>query len=261
MLKQSYRSLTVQTHPQLVTLLEGVPAIDRVFTWGPGYAENVSEWDMQMEVTELPLAFRTTLATVPARTPYIHLPKERIEWGANCFAAGNRMRVGLTWEAGPWNPARCIKLDELSPLLSCRGCSFYSLQKGAALADVQGRAAVYDLEAQSADIRDTAALILNMDLIVTVDTMTAHLAGALGHPVWILLPASADWRWMLERSDTPWYPTARLFRQHVPGDWRGVIEELRTALAIEAQSRAPVQAVACRRAISEYQPPLRTNSA
>jgi hypothetical protein len=235
MLKQSCRSLTVQTHPQLVTLLEGVPGIDRVCTWGPGYVENTSDWDMQMEVTELPRAFRTTLATIPAATPYIHLPKERIEWGANCLHAAGKIRVGIAWEAGPWNPARSISLDELAPLLSCQSCCFYSLQKGADLVDVQGPASVFDLEAQSADVRDTAALILNLDLIVTVDTMTAHLAGALGRRVWILLPTTADWRWMSGRSDTPWYPSARLFRQRIPGDWRGVVEELRTALAVEAQ--------------------------
>jgi hypothetical protein len=261
LLKRTCRSLTVQTHPQLVTLLEGIPAIDRVCTWGPDYVENTSDWDMQMEVTELPRAFRTTFATIPAATPYIHPPKERIVWGASCIDSSENLRVGLAWEAGPWNPARCIHLDELGPFLSCQGCRFYSLQKGATLADVHGTAPMYDPEAQSADIRDTAGLILNLDLIVTVDTMTAHLAGALGRRVWILLPASADWRWMLERSDTPWYPSARLFRQHVPGDWRGVIEEVRDALAVEAQRYAEYQAVACRRAISEYQPPLRTNSA
>jgi hypothetical protein len=145
------------------------------------------------------------------------------------------MRVGIAWETGPWNPARSISLDELAPLLSCGGCCFYGLQKGAALADVRGSVPVFDPEALSADVRDTASLILNLDLIVTVDTMTAHLAGALGRPVWILLPVNADWRWMLERSDTPWYPSARLFRQRVPGDWSGIIETLRTALAIEAE--------------------------
>jgi ADP-heptose:LPS heptosyltransferase len=97
---------------------------------------------------------------------------------------------------------------------------------------------VFNPEAQSADVRDTAALILNLDLIVTVDTMTAHLAGALCRRVWILLPVTADWRWMLERSDTPWYPSARLFRQRVPGDWSEVIETVRTALAVEAQRYA-----------------------
>ncbi len=234
LLKESCRSLTVQTHPQLVTLLERVPGVDRVCTWGAGYTESASNWDMQMEVTELPRAFRTTVTTIPAATPYIPISKERIEWGANCVSPTGKMRVGIAWEAGPWDPARSISLDELTPLLSCEGCCFYGLQKGAALADVRGSAPVFDPEALSADVRDTAALILNLDLIVTVDTMTAHLAGALGRRVWILLPANADWRWMLERSDTPWYPNARLFRQRTPGDWSGVLETVRTALAIEA---------------------------
>jgi hypothetical protein len=238
MLKQSCRSLTVQTHPQLVTLLESVPEIDHVCTWGPGYTESPSNWDMQMEVTELPRAFRTTVATIPAAAPYIPIPKERIEWAANRIPFIGKMRVGMAWEAGPWNPARSIRLEELAPLLSCENCCFYGLQKGAALADGRGTAPVFDPEAQSADVRDTAALILNLDLIVTVDTMTAHLAGALGRRVWILLPANADWRWMLERGDTPWYPSARLFRQRIYGDWREVVETLQTALAVEVQRYA-----------------------
>jgi hypothetical protein len=239
MLKQSCRSLTVQTHPQLVTLLEGVAAVDRVCTWGPGYIENASDWDMQMEVTELPRIFRTTVATIPAATPYIQIPKERIEWGASRLDATKKMRVGLVWETGAWNIERCIHLNELSPLLSCEDCCFYSLQKGAVLPSMPGSGPLCDLEAHSVDVRDTAALILNLDLVVTVDTMTAHLAGALGRPVWILLPATADWRWMLHRNDTPWYPSARLFRQHVPGDWRGVAEDLSVALAA---SRGSLQA-------------------
>jgi hypothetical protein len=137
LLKQSCGSLTVQTHPQLVTLLEGVPGIDRVCTWGSGYRESASDWDMQMEVTELPRAFRTTVATIPAAAPYIFVRKERIEWGANCVPPTGKMRVGIAWETGPWNPARSISLDELAPLLSCGGCCFYGLQKGAALADVR----------------------------------------------------------------------------------------------------------------------------
>jgi hypothetical protein len=141
------------------------------------------------------------------------------------------MRVGLAWEAGPWDTARSVSLTELAPLFSCNRCCFYSLQKGGDLGSARG--SILDLEKNSTDIRDTAALILNLDLVVTVDTMTAHLAGALGRPVWLLLPACADWRWMLDRTRTPWYPSVRLFRQHTPGNWRRVIEEIRAALATQ----------------------------
>jgi hypothetical protein len=240
LLKKTCRSLTVQTHPQLMRLIGSVPTIDRVCTWGSAHVENRSTWDMQMEITELPRAFRTTLATIPATTPYVHVPKERIDWAERFFEKSPKIRVGLCWECGPWDPARSISLTQLAPLLSCANCSFYSLQKDADVRDGGMPVRIVDLESNSIDILDTAAFVCNLDLIVAVDTMTAHLAGALGRLVWILLPARADWRWMLERSDTPWYPNARLFRQRKPGDWSGVIEEVRTQLdALSASGNCP----------------------
>jgi hypothetical protein len=228
-LKQTCRSLTVQTHPQLVTLIEGVLGVDRVCTWATNYVENRSDWDMQMEVTELPRAFRTLPSTIPATVPYIFIPQDRIEWGARCVGVEKALRVGLCWESGPWDPARTISLSDLSILFSCADCRFYSLQKHANVPDYQNL--IVDLEANSVDVRDTAALILNLDLVITVDTIAAHLAGALGRPTWLLLPAQCDWRWMLNRTDTPWYPTMRLFRQHKSGSWNPVITEVFAALA------------------------------
>lgn len=229
LLREGCRSLKVQTHPQLVTLLKSVSGIDHICTWGSQYVENPKDWDMQMEIMELPRAFRTTLATIPSASPYIHVPKERIEWGGAHFRSRKKkLRIGLAWEAGSWDPSRSINFQEMAPLFSCQRCCFYSLQKGASLPNTCD--AIVDLEANATDVRDTAALILNLDLVLTVDTMTAHLAGALGRPVWLLLPASADWRWMLARADTPWYPNTRIFRQQICGDWRGVIEEVLSAL-------------------------------
>jgi ADP-heptose:LPS heptosyltransferase len=111
---------------------------------------------------------------------------------------------------------------------------FFSLQKNADLAKFP-RQCLLDLEQYASDVRDTAALILHLDLVITVDTMTAHLAGALGRPVWILLRHASDWRWMLDRRDTPWYPTARLFRQQRPGHWTLVIAEVMLALGSESR--------------------------
>jgi hypothetical protein len=229
LLKQTCHSLTVQTHPQLVSLIGNIPAIDRACTWTRDHIENNS-WDTQMEITELPRAFRTTLATIPATTPYLHVPRERVEWAKSFFGTNAKKRVGLAWECGPWDPSRSVSLSQLAPLLSCSNCCFYSLQKGANVNDARVPVKIDDLESNSTDILDTAALVCNLDLVVAVDSMTAHLAGALGRPVWILLPAQADWRWMVERSDTPWYPSARLFRQRRPEDWEGVIEEVRRQL-------------------------------
>jgi hypothetical protein len=234
LLKQTCRSLTVQTHPELVTLLECIPAIDRVCTWNPDYLENRSDWDTQMEVTELPRAFRTTLKTIPAVTPYIHIPRESVEWGATCLHQSEEMRVGLVWQASAWNPARSIPFAELAPIFTCSRCAFYRLQKDGG-DGMDQESAFFDLRPHISDVLDTAALLLHLDLVITVDTMVAHLAGALNRRVWILLPAAADWRWMLERSDTPWYPSARIFRQRTAGHWGEVVEEVRAALASETQ--------------------------
>jgi hypothetical protein len=230
LLKQTCHSLTVQTHPQLVRLIGNMPVIDKACTWNAEYVENGSDWDMQMEVAELPRAFRTTLTSIPAAVPYIAVPGERVNWAAKFFDASTKMRVGLAWKSGPWDPSRSVNLTQLTPLLSSPNCCFYNLQKGANVNDSRIPVKINDLETNSTDILDTAAFVCNLDLVVAVDSMTAHLAGAIGCPVWILLPARADWRWMLERSDTPWYPSARLFRQHRPGDWDGVIEEMRSQL-------------------------------
>jgi hypothetical protein len=237
LLRQSCRFLFVQTHPQLVNLIKGVPGVDHVFTWGNGSPEDRLAWDTQMEVIELPRAFRATIPDIPVSTPYIEVPDERIQWGSRWFEEQESLRIGIAWEAGPWDSLRSIGLPEFSHLFAFKSCRFYGLQKGVDPASLPKCGAVRNLECHATDIRDTAALILNLDLVITVDTMTAHLAGALGRPVWILLPARADWRWMLERCDTPWYPTARLFRQKSPGDWTQTIEDVGEALVETALTR------------------------
>ncbi|MBV9768586.1 MAG: hypothetical protein JOZ32_03350 [Bryobacterales bacterium] len=225
LLKKTCRSLVVQTHPQLVTLLDSVPGVGRVTTWADGTPGDDSEWDMHMEVNELPRAFRTTLGKIPIM-PYLRIPEQRIQWASEWFEEQGHLRIGIAWEAGHWNSSRSIPLEEFAPLFASHECQFFVLQKNAAASDFERWKTVHDLEIHAADIRDTAALILNLDLVITVDTMTAHLAGALARPVWILLPAVADWRWMLNSSATPWYPSARLFRQKRLGDWSGAIKEI-----------------------------------
>jgi ADP-heptose:LPS heptosyltransferase len=139
------------------------------------------------------------------------------------------------WEGGEWNLARNVPLGELEVLLENPAVEFYSFQRGPGRAELLshrlGRR-IRDLSGESPHVVHFAADLLNMDLLITVDTMAAHLAGALGKAVWVLLPYEADWRWMLDRCDTPWYPTMRLFRQRVRQDWRWpvqqVIEELET---------------------------------
>lgn len=226
LLRETCGHLIVQTHPELVSLLEGVQGIDRVVTWGPGYREDYSEWDMQMEVTELPRAFRTAVSTIPKTSPYITIPQERLVWASQRLLESGRPRIGIVWKAGPWNPARSVPFTQLIPLLNESGGDFYSLHNSIEENIQDAYPMLRDIGRHSADVRDTAAFIAHMDLTITVDTMTAHLAGALRRPVWILLPAEADWRWMLQRDNSPWYPSARLFRQDQQGDWGPILNEL-----------------------------------
>jgi hypothetical protein len=214
LLKKTCHSLTVQCHPELVTLMRQVPGVDDAVTWGEGE----EAWQLQLEVTELPRAFRTSISSIPSNVPYIFLSDQQRRWAAEYLGPHSQFRVGLVWQSSTWNPKRCVPPAKLTPLFSNHRCGFYSLQK-----DAQLTIPVYDLQQHAKDVADTAALMMQMDLIISVDTMTAHLAGALGIPVWILLPLDADWRWMLHRQDSPWYPTATLFRQDKDDSWQSVV--------------------------------------
>jgi hypothetical protein len=217
-------SVIVQTHPQLMSLFCGVSFPDRIATWG----EDLS-WDQEIEVMELPRAFRTTVTTIPCETPYISVEQKYCERSRRILGQWQRPRIGLLWEGSYWNPARNIPFTELMPIFEIPGADFYSFQRGPArseIAPLARRMKIRDLSGDSPDVVLFAADVLQMDLLITVDTMGAHLAGALGKPVWMLLPFESDWRWMLDRSDTPWYPTMRLFRQPVLGDWRRPVQQI-----------------------------------
>jgi tetratricopeptide (TPR) repeat protein len=180
--------------------------------------------DYQCGLFSLPYVFKTDLASIPADTPYVKPPAELVEiWKQKIGPATSSRRIGLAWagRVGHLNDAnRSIPADVLTPLGQA-GATFFSLQKwrigmGATAPAFE----MVDLTAELADMADTAALIANLDLVVAVDTAVAHLAGAIGKPVWLLLPKNPDWRWLLDREDSPWYPTMRLFRQPTLGDWQ-----------------------------------------
>jgi hypothetical protein len=152
------------------------------------------------------------------------------------------LKVGLVWAGNPYkhhddaaamNRRRSMAFAELAPLLLVPGCSFVSLQVGAAAS--QRRAPVYALPRPLTDFADTADLIMGLDLVIAVDTSVVHLAGALGAPVWLLNRWDTCWRWLLHRADNPWYPTLRIFRQHEPGDWRSVVSDVARELAQQAR--------------------------
>jgi len=227
-------SVTVETHPEMVSLVSLIKGIDRVITWGGQDRLRREDWDQQIEVTELPWAFRTGLSDVPVSIPYIHVDPRACEQSRQCLGSPDQPRAGLMWASSSWNPQRSVPLMELTPVLAQNRFAFYSFQRGPErdqLQQIGSGYSIHDTSAHSPSIRDTAADLQNMDLLITVDTMAAHLAGALGKPVWMMLPFEADWRWMLDREDSPWYPTMRLFRQERPGDWGAVIERIVRELA------------------------------
>jgi hypothetical protein len=148
------------------------------------------------------------------------------------------LRVGLLWAASEWDTSRSIPIGALAPLCAVRGVRYYSLQQGDRGGEWQhAPLPVSPLSSHTTAVEAAAAAMLALDLIITVDGMSAHLAGGLGRPVWVLLKEQCDWRWMRERSDSPWYPTMRLFRQRSAGDWTSVVAEVAVALSAVAGAR------------------------
>ncbi len=208
--------------------------------------EAVPAFDRFCPLLSLPLAFKTALSSIPAQIPYLRASAEKnCEWKIR-LGEKRKLRVGLVWSGGfrpnqpqPWglNHRRNIPLAQLAPLKH-PDIDFYSLQKGQpAESELAQLMSVHwdgpqliDWTRELEDFADTAALMENLDLVISVDTCTAHLAGALGKPVWILNRFYTCWRWLLDRDDSPWYPTARLYRQKSPQDWQGVVESVRADL-------------------------------
>jgi tetratricopeptide (TPR) repeat protein len=225
-------SVVLEVKAPLRRIAEQMPGVE-VVTAGAALPEFV--W--QCPLMSLPLAFGTTLDTIPAGTPYLTVPEAAVDKAAALPWPTDGLRVGLVWAGNPEHRNdryRSIALSLLEPLLALEGVHFFSLQMGAEaeqLAMAEG--AVVDLRYEIGDMADTAALMEHLDVVIAVDTAVVHLAGALGRPVWLLLPFAPDWRWMLEREDSPWYPTMRLFRQTERSGWEPVLERVRAALVEE----------------------------
>jgi hypothetical protein len=229
--------VTVWAQPALLPILAGAAGIDHVLPLHDGTPE--VEYDADIELMEVPHALRTTLETLPSAVPYLRVDPALVAARGRLLAR-DRLRVGLVWAAGDWDERRSMPLRALAPLGRLEGVTLYALQRGPALAEAEqpGAPPMATLKDPSLDILDTAATILNLDLVVSVDTMVAHLAGALGVPCWTLLHAAADWRWMVNRTDTPWYPTMELYRQSGSGGWEPVVARVVDGLAELARRRA-----------------------
>ena len=211
----------------LMATLKG-PAVIR------GQGEPVPPFDGFCPLPTLPLVFQTNPATIPADVPYLSAPAERLAKWQPILQALPPPRIGLMW-AGATSPIyrRTIPFRQLQPLLALREFHFVALQKEVPAEDLpllQDAPMTTFLGERQVDLADAAAMIALVDLVITIDTSIANLAGAMGKPTWVLLPFSSDWRWMVGREDSPWYPTARLFRQPAPGDWDSVVAQVVQAL-------------------------------
>jgi tetratricopeptide (TPR) repeat protein len=222
-------------------LLEVMRTLDGVAQIVPDTAP-LPAHDCYCPVMSLPLAFGTTIETIPASIPYLHADPARVaRWKAR-LGAKTRPRVGLAWAGRhrpPINYARDLPLAALQPLLDL-DAQFISLQREMAPADSINLASMPGIVRHGeslTDFADTAALLANLDLVIAVDTAVVHLAGALGKTVWVMNRYAPCWRWLRGRADSPWYPTARLFRQSAFGNWTGVVEQVRQALTEALGSR------------------------
>jgi Tfp pilus assembly protein PilF len=221
--------VVLEVQPRLVRLLRGLPGVSRMV----GRGEPLGEFAWQCPLMSLPLAFGTTVDTIPQRIPYLRADEAEVR-AARQRWPGAQLRVGIAWAGNPQyrsDEQRSMPLRALLPLATVTGISWFSLQMGPACGQMPGaQFPLIDASSASRDFAETAALVATLDLVITVDTSVAHLAGAMGVPLWVVLPLLADWRWMEERDDCPWYPGARLFRQPAAGDWAGALERLRGEL-------------------------------
>ena len=202
-------------------------------------------FDTHCPLLSLPRLFATDLSSIPQNVPYLHAnPEEAGTWRARLAEHSHSLKVGLVWAGNPRFKADHLRsprqLSLYAPLGGVERVQFFSLQKGEAASQCrtpQAGMVLHDWSDELRDFADTAALMENLDVVVTSDTSVAHLAGAMGKRVWVMLPFSADWRWLRDRSDSPWYPTMRLFRQSRPTEWEPVVAEVRGQLEELVRSR------------------------
>jgi hypothetical protein len=220
-LRKIAREVIVWAQPPLLPLLATAPGVDRVLPLHDGTPDVA--FDCDIEIMELAHALRIDDLSIRCAVPYLFVDEQRTPLPKR----RQELAVGLVWRAGDWDERRSLPVNLLSELTDVSGARLFSLQCGPAAAE---RSRIPAEDIASSDVERTAVTLRRLDLLISVDTFVAHLAGALGVNVWLLLHAECDWRWMQNRTDTPWYPAMRLFRQRSTGDWPGLIEEVMAAL-------------------------------
>ena len=229
LLRACAASVVVQAAPEMLPLIRSMPDAESVVTWG----EADGEWDLQVECAELPYIFRAAAESLlaPVRLVFPEADRHRVR---GMLDQRTRPRVGLVWTGSGYDPARSIPFDHLRSILANRAFEFWSLQapenctEWLRYAEAHGwsRRVFFDSDGSHAGIADMAVFAADMDLVLTTDTLAAHVAGSLGVPTWLMLRHAADWRWMVQREDSPWYPAMQLFRQSEPGDWNPVLSRV-----------------------------------
>ena len=243
LLKPRVGRLLFECQPSLTRLLRNFSGIDEIYSRNADLSPPDVPYDVDSPLLSLPGILEVTLDSIPADAPYILPEKERVEeWKQRIPPEAGQLKIGIVWAGHvghKGNTKRSTSLLSWAPLAGIGGLTFFSLQIGEAAAEGLNPPPgmnLVDLTDSIADFADTAAFLSLLDMVISVDTAVAHLAGAMATPVWTLLPFAHDWRWLLGRRDTPWYPTMRLFRQRVPGDWKGVFEAVARTLRVVSDS-------------------------
>lgn len=235
-------TVILATRPSLIPVLATLHGVDQVVDHSPETYQTL-RFHWAIPLMSLPLLFRTTLHNIPNRTPYLSVPTAyRAKWQELLkpyISRPGNLKIGFVWACNPLDSLgqiRTCPLPQLASLFTVPKTQWFSIQKGPASTELHDIAStvpnVIDLSQSIEDFADTAALLDQLDLLISIDTSVPHLAGAIGKTAWMILPFANEWRWLLRRSDSPWYPRFQLFRQPVPGKWEPVMEQIRHELSV-----------------------------